>query len=228
MNNQRNSLIKQGQDEKKRREKYERLRRGPPTLYATGRGSLVLRYQKTNASDAAVRAGSLSTVLWAGGTSITGHRIFDSVKVTKLEAWLPPAIHTTATGYLSNKVEIDANTPGFSSSIDLNRIISDTPCGDRGAYVSWKPKANMSYWLNGEDNNIVCFRVKGPIGVIVDCHLSYQLGNAAGAQLTCTGATAGVLYANQLDGANSAAPGTSYLQPINLFPGVSERNAYWT
>jgi hypothetical protein len=156
-------------------------------------------------STAGVSALPISTTdllnLKALATSATAaYRIFDAVKLRKVEVW---AANTAATASNTILVEFLSSNPYMS---DDSKMFSDTAVGTTNvAYVKAKPNpyGMSAAWFSGASNSFTIFNLTAPEGSVVDVHLTARLiddePKLPNAGITVAAATTGTLYGLYLD-----------------------------
>jgi hypothetical protein len=169
---------------------------------------MVMRFKKSNAAVATVTWTDLMNLLVMASSATVGYTIYDAIKLRKVKAYMLPCVNTSSTGVSIAPLKVIMNGNAGGTSFGSDRTVQAYP-GQNGAKVSIKPTPPLDDWVN-TGNASAAFSVYGPVGVVVDIHLTIQLRGgitAAPTALTSTGASTGAVYGNYLD-----SSGTQFLQ----------------
>lgn len=209
---------------KPKKSKPKAIPYSPPALNQVVRFGTTIRYQKTNASDAAVYIACLAKLICMATSATTGSVIYESIRMKRVSAWSAGVTNTGAGGFLiyNNAIALrfdDAAAPPFGQE----RRVTDIPTSTRGAYVTSKMTGLLACWIDVNTASTTAgqpiVRVSGPIGTVVDLKVSLQLmlsKSSAMNNLAGAGLTTRVIYFNYLDNSDTtaAAAGTQFLQAI--------------
>lgn len=183
----------------------------PPQLSSNVRVSHTYRFTSTSGNPTAI---STADLLGAAGviaaTTTTAYSVFDSVKVTKVSIWAPPASQGTA-----STCSVEWVGPTTLSTSVSNFEISDTSNSvSRPAHVSGSPpkQSLASFWNQSSTAGV--FTLVAPTGSIVDVSLMliFSDDEFSASSISLTGpASVGAVYYLALDG-----PGANTFKPVSL------------
>jgi hypothetical protein len=180
----------------------------PPPWSPTTSVPLHLRFILATAgvSDLAISITDLLNLRCLASTAVLAFRIFDAVKLRKVEAW---CANTAATASNTIEIEFLSSNPYFS---DDSKIFSDTAVGVTNvAHVVAKPNpfGMSAAWFSGASNSFTIFNLTAPQGTVIDVHLTGRMiddePKLPNAGITVAAATAGTAYCLYLDNDQGAA-----------------------
>jgi hypothetical protein len=180
----------------------------PPQWSPTVAVDLHLRFELATAgvNSLAISTTDLLNLKVVATTAVLAYRIFDAVKLRKVEIW---CANTVATASNTVEVEFLSSNPYYS---DDSKIFTKTAVGTSAvAHVVAKPnpKGMSSAWFSGASNSFTIFNISAPQGSIVDVYLSARLiddePHLPNAGITVAAATAGTFYGLYLDNDQGAA-----------------------
>lgn len=152
---------------------------------------------------------------WFVATSATtGYRLFDAIRVKRIEMWCAALSSATASNTLISIEE----TPGIYLS-GRNRILQDMVVGTaRAAHVVWTPMAstNQAFFVtSGTATNTSLFRFTAPIGTVIDVTYEFVLADGSASPVgvvgAISGATTGQVYCRSI-----SRNGTTSLPPVSI------------
>ncbi len=154
----------------------------------------------------AVTWADLLDMMWFAASSTTGYRLYQYVRLHKVEAWCPSRTDGTNLVPQSLNIEMVSVTAGLVCPGD---VYSDTSMANTApCHVVARPRkgALNSMWQASSTSS--SFILTCPLGTVVDVDVSLtQSITAAGAaiQQAPAGATAGTIYLGSLDGLRSGS-----------------------
>ncbi len=168
----------------------------PRSLAPDLRLTKTFRFQTTRAVSTAITAQNLLQLMVVATSGITSTRIFQSVRLIKVEVWTIAAL-----GGTSEVVQVTGVGDGPTN------VVSDMSMGVSPAHVVWRPRPNSlsALWLNAgvrEADNL--FLLACPGTSVVDVTLEVIVKNdffaSPGAGPVPAGAATGSIYLCTLDG----------------------------
>lgn len=214
---------------KKRNQTVSKVPQPVPTMF---RHSVIMRYQKTSASDANITWASLAKLYVFSKSTTQGYCIWDAVRLKRVTVYTPAVLQTGASGILLPSLNLITGSAPMdnavsSSNFAVERVLTDMPTSQRGACVTWKMPRGSSYdqWLNAQNLQAgglspKCFSLQAVSGAIVDIKLSVQwyfVSSGAPNVLTSASAVSAFnVYLNNLDNTASAGgAGTNLLTCVS-------------
>lgn len=192
----------------------------PPQIVSNVRVTRVYRYRSTTAFSQEISQiellpslGLMSTVATTTGTSI-----FNTFKIHRVSMWGPPGFSADGTGAIDRSVTLTWNS-AEGAVIPSGLEVSDSTMSNAyPAHVSSKPPAGSlaSFWVTAYQGTAALnlFTVAGPVGTVIDIHLTAIMNDTNGANgvsfTTTAGPGLGVVYYAPLEGT------TDILLPVGL------------
>ncbi len=180
-----------------RKQKVPRLLAHPPSFSPSVLVSKTFRFQSNAVATTAITFSNLLDIWNVAATATTAYRLFDRVRIRRIEVWAVGATNVPATIYI-DWAGITVGSAGPSLRVSDTSVGSTTP-----AHINAKPPSTAACSLWQAQSTNVAFFISGPINTIIDLHLSgYVDDNGSGTSVVAApaGATPGANYFRGLDG----------------------------
>ncbi len=176
---------------------------GPPVLYTCIMGKHKVRFNNATgvAQLLAPTFNDFADMMFAATSSTVGYRLFDSIRIRKIEMWFVTSSATTA---VSAYIE-DINLSGTPSVGAPSRTkLASQPTVSENAYLVYVPtkgsvQANWFGTSNSNGQNLL--RMSIPAAAIVDITYDFTLADGVDAPTSLaraiSGATAGQIYVSK-------------------------------
>jgi hypothetical protein len=173
-----------------------------PVIHVLHRYRFYNTATESKGSAAIVNQHCINNLLWFAQTTTVGQAIYASSRLRRVEVWGVP----NPTGFTSVAIEWSgANTPNITQSSTGDNV--------QPPYLSMRPPQNSlaSFWINPAESgttNQELFALSAPLGSICDVTVEHTVLDNDNSEttyaLTTVGATAGVIYFNELDSTTNA------------------------
>lgn len=171
----------------------------PSPIQTTIQVDKVFRYVASAALiNTSLSAQSFFDSWWFASSAIAGYRLANAFRIRKLEMWAP------STGTTPVTISIE-DTYASAIAGGSTRVKSDTSMGtNRPAHLVFVPRPGTaeSMW-QGASNTSAFFTLNGPVGTVVDLHISFAVQDGSQVPVAVTravaGATVGAVYVSPLD-----------------------------
>lgn len=185
----------------------------PPQLHPEITGSKIFRFQSTGAFSGTITMQFLLQLFVIALTNATSSRLWRSIRLRKVSAWLAPSQGGAAA---------EISIAGIGAGPE-NRV-ADSSMGVTPAHVVWRPAVQSlaGLWVQSGaqaygGEGVGMFEATFPTNTVIDVSLDYIFADedTAVSGPTPAGATAGVVYVVPLDG---SAAGVLVPQDYNALP----------
>lgn len=169
----------------------------PRPLVAAISGTKTVRFTGGVAGAINIQIADLQDLFMNTPTATTGYRLFDAIRMKKIEIWASAA----AAGNNAVQVEEISSSTSFLQS-SKSRVVQDMVVGtSRAAHVVWKPTPGtiQANWFGANlSASVNLLTITVPVNSVLDLTFDFTLadGNAAPTAVTSAvaGATAGQIY----------------------------------
>ncbi len=180
----------------------------PPALVASFNGTKTIRFYVVNNGTYVMQINDLLDLICVATSATTAYRLFDSVRLRKIEMW---ASSPSGTNNTLVSVE-DINSSGVPYLTAKSQSVQDMVVGTaRAAHLVYRPTAGtvQSSWFtasNGSTAGILSLSV--PPGAVIDVTIEYTMADGnqgpSATASSITSATAGNVYCRALCVSQSA------------------------